>query len=413
MKIAIIGGGVSGLSIGQLLRKDHEVVIYEKCDRAGGLIKCDMVDGSLFHCTGGHVFNTKRQDVMDFFWSFFSKEKEFRNTLRNSVIQINNQIVPYPIENHFYLFNDDIVRSVIQDLLTIRCRKERCDSNFEDFLQNQFGSTLYNLYFKPYNMKVWRRDLTNVSLSWLSGKLPMPSVEEIIYNNIKKIEERSFVHSSFYYPLSGGSQFIANRLAEGLNIHFNRDIKYIKKHNNKWIIDGVMYDVVVFCGNIKQIPNLLKEQIDLSSYIPDIEKLLYHGTTSVFCEIDENDYSWIYLPDSSYYSHRIICSGNFSPYNNAHNRLTATIEFTDFMDKEDIIIQLKLLPFHPCYLAHHYEKYTYPIQDGKTREMIKSLKIELSSHNIYLLGRFAEWEYYNMDVAMGAALDLSTNFNNM
>ena len=38
--------------------------------------------------------------------------------------------------------------------------------------------------------------------------------------------------------------------------------------------------------------------------------------------------------------------------------------------------------------------------------MIGSLKNELKKDNIYLLGRFAEWEYYNMDVAMGAALDL-------
>jgi UDP-galactopyranose mutase len=25
---------------------------------------------------------------------------------------------------------------------------------------------------------------------------------------------------------------------------------------------------------------------------------------------------------------------------------------------------------------------------------------------MYLLGRFAEWEYYNMDAAVGAAIDL-------
>ena len=38
--------------------------------------------------------------------------------------------------------------------------------------------------------------------------------------------------------------------------------------------------------------------------------------------------------------------------------------------------------------------------------MIQSLKKKLKEQGFYLLGRFAEWEYYNMDVAMGAALDL-------
>lgn len=51
-------------------------------------------------------------------------------------------------------------------------------------------------------------------LSWLEGKLPMPTLKEMIYNNMKHIEERDFVHSSFYYPQTGGSQFLADTLAK-------------------------------------------------------------------------------------------------------------------------------------------------------------------------------------------------------
>ena len=43
--------------------------------------------------------------------------------------------------------------------------------------------------------------------------------------------------------------------------------------------------------------------------------------------------------------------------------------------------------------------------------MITSLKEILETQGIYLLGRFAEWEYYNMDAAMGAALDLNKRIN--
>ena len=38
--------------------------------------------------------------------------------------------------------------------------------------------------------------------------------------------------------------------------------------------------------------------------------------------------------------------------------------------------------------------------------MVDSLKKTLSNNGIFLLGRFAEWEYYNMDAAIGAAIDL-------
>ena len=87
---------------------------------------------------------------------------------------------------------------------------------------------MYDIYFQPYNEKVWRRDLTKVPLSWLEGKLPMPSVEEILFNNIKKVEEKKFVHSSFFYPVNGGSQFVADRFAEGLNIKYESLIDKIE-----------------------------------------------------------------------------------------------------------------------------------------------------------------------------------------
>ena len=141
----------------------------------------------------------------------------------------------------------------------------------------------------------------------------------------------------------------------------------------------------------------------------NIELLEYHGATSVFCEIDKNPYSWIYLPSEKHDAHRIICTGNFSNNNNATLKNTATIEFTDYISKEDIITQLRKIPLNPKYITHNYEKYTYPIQNSNTRGMIKELKKVLAIHGFYLCGRFAEWEYYNMDICIGSALDLFNN----
>ena len=36
MKFAVVGSGVSGLSIATILSQDHEVVLYEKDNRFGG-----------------------------------------------------------------------------------------------------------------------------------------------------------------------------------------------------------------------------------------------------------------------------------------------------------------------------------------------------------------------------------------
>ena len=409
-KVAIIGAGVSGLSAAHFLKDRYQVTVFEKEDRPGGLIKCRRVNGSLFHICSGHVFNSKRQDVLDWFWSKFVWEKEFSKTDRNSVVFMDDgHEIPYPIENHMYLFDQNVQKKFIADLMEMAKNEGKEPHNFEEFLKGRFGDTLYDMYFQPYNEKVWRRDLKQVPLSWLEGKLPMPTVAEMIFNNINHVKEKTFVHATFWYEKVNGSQYIADKLAEGLNISYNADIKQIKRIDDKWEIFGEQFDKVVFCGNIKDMVKVV-QGVDLSSYTSDVETLEYHGTTAVFCEIDKNPYSWIYQPSRQHESHRIICTGNFASSNNDENiavdRITATIEFTDEISKEEIMDNLSRIPLHPFYLDHHFNPYTYPIQDAHTREMIQFLKKELASSCFYFTGRFADWEYYNMDVAMGAAMDL-------
>ena len=407
MKYIVIGAGISGLSIAQLLSKNNQVVVFEKESRPGGMIKCDKIGGSLFHRTGGHVFNSKRQDVMDWFWSFFNKEEQFIKALRNSsVVMPDGKIIPYPIENHAFMLDKEIGVKIVEDLVEMSSLDRTEPKNFEEFLKGRFGKTLYKLYFKPYNWKVWRRDLSTVPLSWLEGKLPMPTVAEIIFNNIYHVKERQFVHSSFYYPKRGGSQFIADTFAKGLNIQYDTNVDNVKRIKDGWIVNGIKCDRIIFCGNIKDLPLLIRTEMDIQGYISSIEQLESHGTTSVFCEIEKNPFSWIYQPSMEHLSHRIICTGNFSGNNNAGDMMTGTIEFTDEISKEDILVNLKRMPFFPRYITHNYERYTYPIQDKDTRSMISELRRHMEFYGFYLCGRFAEWEYANMDICMGYALDL-------
>ena len=414
-KIAVIGAGVAGLSVSNLLKEEYEVTVYEKKSRPGGLIKCRQVHGSLFHTCGGHVFNSKRQDVLDWFWSKLNKDEEFSKAERNAMVFMEDgKKIPYPIENHIYLFDENIQKSFYEDLKEIDKVKginaKFTDyNNFGEFLRWRFGTTLYNIYFQPYNEKVWRRDLTTVPMSWMEGKLPMPTTQEMRENNANKVEEKTFVHSTFWYEKKNGSQFIADRLADGLDIRYNSEIMDIEYMGKEWIIQGEAFDKVVFCGNIKDMIKMIRG-VNVDDYRQPVEALEYHGTTAVFCEIDKNPYSWIYQPSRQHESHRIICTGNFATSNNSaslsKNRITATIEFTDEISKEDILDNLAKIPLNPTYLDHQYNKYTYPIQDANTRDMIKQLKADLAPYNFYFTGRFADWEYYNMDVAIGAAMDL-------
>ena len=424
-KLAIIGAGVSGLTVNRLLADRYNVKVFERESVPGGLIRCKNVENSLFHICGGHVFNTNRADVMSFFEQVFNLERDFIKTERNSTVFFENgevtnperhsmfvhrtswvDGVPYPIENHVYMLKKELQDSFIADLLKMqRSYHRRQPQNFEEFLRWNFGNTLYNLYFKPYNEKIWHRNLKKIPIDWLQGKLPMPSCGQMLYNNFNHIKESNVVHDQFWYEREGGSQYLADKLAESAQIQFDTDIASIVPTKKGWRINNEDFDLVVFCGNIKDIVNVLKIK-EVEPFADDIEHLEWHGTTSVFCEIDRNPYTWIYLPSDKYLAHRIICTGNFSAQNNRMKRLSATVEFTDYISQDDILANLSRMPLNPHYITHEYTKYTYPIQSSNTRAMISAIKDTLAKKNFYMTGRFADWEYYNMDAAMGAAKDM-------
>ncbi len=414
MKIAIIGTGISGLSAANLLKKNHEVVLFEKQERQGGLIKCDVVDTVLFHKVGGHVFNSRNQEVLDWFWSHFDRDNEFIKVKRNAKILFRNKIIGYPIENYIYNLDKETVTNIIKELAELE-KKERKSPfeylNFEDFLKNNFGETLYNIYFKPYNKKIWKIDLSTVPMPWLEGKLPMPNFEEIIISNIVREEEDQMVHSTFYYPKQGGSQFIIDKLSKGLDIRTDSDISHITKENNTYTIGTESgFNHIIYCGDVRNMPDYMQNIASKEVDMDHIKGLRSNGTSNLLCETDENDYSWLYIPEEFTRAHRIIYTGNFSPSNNGnHKRKTCVVEFSGKTEYEDMLEEIKKLPGNLTPIKYNYEPNSYVVHDLNTKEAIDKTKKALRKENIHLLGRFAEWEYYNMDKCIEAAMRLAEN----
>ena len=85
-------------------------------------------------------------------------------------------------------------------------------------MKNNFGETLYSIYFGKYNSKIWNKDLDEIPIDWLKGKLPMIKPIDILIQNIYASKKDDMSHSTFFYPKKGGSQFIVNRLSEHLKI---------------------------------------------------------------------------------------------------------------------------------------------------------------------------------------------------
>lgn len=142
-RVAVIGAGISGLTVAQLLKDNYDVTVYEKGDKPGGLIKCDRVQGSLFHTCGGHVLNSKYPEVLDWLRGFVNLETEYVKANRNSCVVFDEKShIPYPIENHVYLLPKDVQLRCVADFLSIAGSQNVEYKNFEDFLINLNSATL-------------------------------------------------------------------------------------------------------------------------------------------------------------------------------------------------------------------------------------------------------------------------------
>lgn len=373
------------------------------------------MEGNLFHRVGGHVFNAKDKDVSDWFWNHFDKDKEFIKAERNAKILLNGKMIGYPLENHLYLLDPEQVKTIVDELLSLQARGYHdpyAYTHFEAFLKGNFGDTLYNLYFKPYNEKIWQTDLNSVPMDWLAGKLPMPDFNKIFLNNITRAGEKEMVHSSFYYPKKGGSQFIVDRLANGLKIECNKPVNSIQYRDGKWMINGVDFDKVVYTGDVRILQNiLLTDDTKVSNALKGVASLKSNGTSNMLCETDDTELSWLYLPDGETKAHRIIYTGNFSSANNVMGkRKTCVVEFSGKVDEAQIIAGLQKLPGNLKPISYNYEANSYIIQQHDTRGKIREVKNRLHPLGFYLTGRFAEWEYYNMDKAIKSTFSLNEYF---
>jgi protoporphyrinogen oxidase len=411
----IAGSGISGLTAAYCLNNSRKIIVLEKQSSIGGLIRCKDIEGSLYHLVGGHVFNSKIPRIHDFFWGSVFDKRSFVASTRNASISIEGRHIRYPIENNLKQLGAEHVKAIVNELLEISTRKPEPINSFGEFLRSRFGQILCDIYFFPYNRKIWCHDPDEMALDWLEGKLPMPSVSEIITSNILNEEDTRMVHSSFFYPREKGSQYIINRLADGIDIKTESPLQKVLhlEHEGLLLInDEYLAKSIIYTGTIKDLPRILPSGTLRKHQEEQILNLKSHGTTNVLCVCKKTEYSWIYFPEKHLKAHRIIHTGSFATCNTStvlreKGLSTCVVEFSGFLDECAARKEAESLPGILSVISYNHCPSTYIIQDSSTRTLIRDIKERLKVLGIHLTGRFAEWEYYNMDTAMDAAISIA------
>ncbi|MEZ9877664.1 NAD(P)-binding protein [Vibrio breoganii] len=406
MKIGIIGAGISGLSLAKMLKKDHDVVVFEKESCVGGIARTDTVNHATYHLVGGHCFNSKNKEVLDFVFDEVLPVNEWHRVERKAKIFFKGELVSYPIEfsiQEIAKIDKDLAFRITRDFLNTGTEDRK---DLESWFISKFGNTLAQEYLIPYNRKIWNNEPKNMSPDWVEGKLPIPNRDSFLKALISS-EDDMMPHSSFYYPNTNNQNDFIAALASGINIKTDYNVSSLRydKSINKWFInEEECFDKIVSTMPLDILPSIIDGVPE--SVLESARKLKYNKVSTMLWESQPTELTWTYDPSPDTLFHRHIHIGSFfSPKKNI--TITEAIGEHDY----DSMAQAgKKIPYLVKPLAHNVSGRAYVVFDENYSESVADIMKYLESIDLTTLGRFGEWEYYNMDICIESALKVSKKF---
>ena len=191
-RVAIIGAGPAGLTAAYLLAKgNQEVVVFEKDPQyVGGISRTESYKGYHFDI-GGHRFFSKSKEVEDFWTEILGDEMLERP--RSSRIYYNNHFFSYPLVAFEALRKLGIIESGLCVLSYLKAKvfPVKNPTNFEEWVTNQFGKRLFNIFFKTYTEKVWGIPCNEISADWAAQRIKGLSLSSAIFNALFKPNKKA------------------------------------------------------------------------------------------------------------------------------------------------------------------------------------------------------------------------------
>ncbi|MDR0465759.1 MAG: hypothetical protein LBH94_00200, partial [Deltaproteobacteria bacterium] len=134
-------------------------------------------------------------------------------------------------------------------------------------------------------------------------------------------------------------------------------------------------------------------------------RLKRNGIKTVLYSTEPREDTWTYFPDKELAFHRAIGIGNFLE----PKRHYAIVESIGAHSFERIRADAEKVDFLLEPIAESASDYAYPVFDREAEKNKQEALRVLGAKGVYALGRFAEWEYYNMDACMFRAMHVAAS----
>lgn len=419
----IFGGGLTGLTLSYLLnQKGVDVEILEKEPELGGLMRTLREEGFMFDWGGSHIIFSKNREALHFILNLLGENKICQK--RNTKILYNRSYVKYPFENGLADLpkqdNFDCLYSFVENLLAKEKGELKKPENMKEWFYYTFGRGIAEKYLVPYNQKIWKHPLENMTLEWVE-RIPNPPVADVVKSSLG-IETEGYTHqSNFYYPLRGGIQSIIESLARHVqkNVTVGFEVKKVRKEGVCWVVSDwkqeKVYDKIVSTMPIQDLVKALDAPKQVRAAAANLK---FNSLVSVMLGLNTsnlNDLSWLYIPEKASLPHRVSFPSNYSPWVTPEGKSSVLAEITCKKDdatwkmKEEEIISQVIEDLHRlgivdkktvCFGKAKRSTYAYVLTDMAYEENLKTIKKYVNAEGIDLLGRFSEFKYLNMDACV-------------
>jgi protoporphyrinogen oxidase len=257
--VVVIGAGPAGLTAAYLLAKRGiPVTVLELDERyLGGISRTETYKGFRFDI-GGHRFFSKSAEV-EALWDELLPHDMLERP-RSSRIFYDGKFYSYPLRPFEALRQLGVVESArcLLSYVQARVRPVRNPRSFEDWVSNQFGARLFNIFFKTYTEKVWGMSCREISADWAAQRIKGLSLGRAVVHGLlprrprgSRKEVVKTLLDTFRYPRLGPGMMweaAGRRVTElGGSIRMGRRVSRLRldRETGRWTVSAVSPDGAV------------------------------------------------------------------------------------------------------------------------------------------------------------------------
>ena len=455
--VFVIGAGPAGLTAAYCLSKQARSVLVIERDPTyvGGISRTVNYKGFLFDI-GGHRFFSKSKEVVALWQEILPDD--FIARPRLSRIYYNGKFFSYPLKAFEALLKLGLFTSAacLASYAYARIFPVTPARTFHDWVRNQFGERLFQIFFKTYTEKVWGMSCDEISADWAAQRIKGLDLATAVINGLKRSlrfggksgrddgADAGAVKTlieSFQYPRKGPGMMweaAARQIkAQGGRILMGRELSKLEfdSARNYWRIEVATVDGERELYTAREVISSapLRELVERFKPTPisllHARALRYRDFLTVALMVRKPELfpdNWIYIHDPSVKVGRVQNFRSWSPEMVPDNMSCLGLEYFCFEGDDlwnaadsDLIALAKkevaqiglIAPADVVDACVVRQAKAYPVYDEDYRDNVAAIRRDLegSYPTLHVIGRNGMHRYNNQDHAMMTAMLTARN----